>query len=967
MKILLAALLLTVATAFSAVHTNYVDTASTPGGDGSTTNLTGATRAYASLREAVDAIATEAFALNGGTNYRAHEVVCRASTGLPDTLSVPQGAWTYHDTPSTYTRITVAQGHRHDGRWSPTKYRHELTNSHGIYNSIPGSVELDGLQIQVTVTSSIGGVNWEIFRLTTQGAGEGRDDNVCRISNCIAVKVDGGGTDLANGFMNSDYADGASGSLYVWNNLAIGCDSGFQTAGTQPKYHINNTAVRCGYGYINPMIVINCLAAFSGTKSFESVGTGGGLNDYNAGDDPVGLGTPVPGANSRNNQTFTFVNTNFGDYRLDIADTGARNYGLADPAVTVFSTDFEGQARSNIYDGAWDIGFDEAYYMLPATNRIDWSLAGVPNLNGIRGTRTNWVVLTGADLDTNGVLDCYSVIQSNLTACPSNGIVVLPVGRLVISNALSIHHSSSSRGGWKTLLGAGKDLTTIVNKTPGTALASGNETGRYASNQVTYAGLFQGATNMAVRDTPDFLVGDMIVLYRQDEAATNFSLTFGNSYLTNTMIVTNTVESVDYLVGEGEWYNWKSSDRFQQFVRCTAIDGTNVSFWPPLNYSWTNEPGLYAYVKGVMGTAFHVGIEDLTFTNHNGAIKMLSMTTQYGSWVKNCQFLGVIDSLTYWSETLQCEIRDSDFINPSGTNVPGGDLMGITMGSAHHTKVENNVFSGYWSSIMMNNSCGNFIAYNHFTNALNFDSASTGHQQPEIMVNHIPHSMMNLVEGNILAGFHADNYHGSSSHNVIFRNNIHGMDHAFGLNLTNRIRAIDICRYGYHFSVVGNILLSPETATASSFYDAPTNGTFNATTPAAFRLGFPDTGNDGFGDAVYITWLGANGTTVYGYPIRHDGRVEATLRRKNNYDFKTPGIADGSTNIPASWVYGELTPLFLRGYTHPAANPAAGTMALIPAQERFYNGEAEGGGEEDEPEPRTIVPQGLRIQGAAIR
>lgn len=910
-------LLLSVTFGFGAVHTNYVDTASTAGGDGTTTNLTGSTRAYASLLEAVNAIGTEA---GGGELARAHVIICRATTGLADTQGVVQANWTMETTPDNYILITVAPGHRHGGRVDFTKYRLEVTDNHIIYNSIPGHVRVEWLQgIFRTVAAS--GAQWEIFRLSTQGVGEGRSDNDVRISHCIAMDAGGSGTAYANGFMNSDFADGASGTVRIWNNIAIGCNTGFQTAGTQTKLHWNNTAVGCDYGFINAMAATNNLAAFSITKSFESIGTG----DYNASDDANAVG-----ANGRINQTFTFVNTNTGDYRLDIADAGARNFGFNNPGNGFFSTDIEGQARSNAFDGAWDIGFDEAYYMLPRTNRIDWSLAGVPGLDTIRASRTVYTNLTSDHVDTNGLLDAIFPILVAYTNCPSNGIVVLPAGRIVLSNSIDVQN-------YKTIRGATVGETVLIRGQDNSAplIRGGNEEGRGASNMITFSGLFKGATNIAVRDTPDFTVGTTIVLYRENESATNFSLTFHNSTLTNSWITTNTVGEFTYYSGDGSWYYLRSSDVLQQYVRVTAISGTNVSFWPPLHYAWTNEVGLTAYCKALTGRADYIGFENLTLTNRNTQTKMVSLANGYGTWFKNCKFQGIVDSLFYLTESLNCEIRDSDFENNSTNGVPGGDTMGITLVATHSTKIENNSFAGFWSPIMMNNSdSGNFIAYNYYTNGWHVDSIAGRAAQPDIMANHVPHCMMNLFEGNILAGFHSDNYHGSSSHGAIFRNNIHGMSHSFGYDLTNRIRAIDLCRYSRYWSVVGNVLLSPEAARAGSFYIAPTNGGFDATTPAVYRLGFPDTGNDGFGDAVYITYNGSSGTTVYGYPIRYDAAVSNTLHRLNNYDFVNDAIPDGSTNIPSSWVYSE-TPVFLTSYTYPPANPNAGTMALIPSQERF--------------------------------
>ncbi len=429
---------------------------------------------------------------------------------------------------------------------------------------------------------------------------------------------------------------------------------------------------------------------------------------------------------------------------------------------------------------------------------------------------------------------------------------MLPAGRLVISNALLISANSINRGGYMTLKGAGKTNTTILSK-PGSILTGNQNYGQ--SNSIVISTLYQGTTNMLLRAAPDFGVNDVVILLRQDEMATNFDLIFDNSGLTNSnIILTNTV-----LVGFGNWYRIGSGDVFAQLVRCTAVSGTNITFWPPLYWSWTNTPDLYAYCKYVIGASAFVGIEDLTITNTTERATVIAFIGTYGSWVKNCKLIGFGTPSIMVNDALNCEIRECDFVQPM-VNPPGGDVIGLEFNHESGSKSENNAFSGFWLQMLLESSAsGNVIAYNWFTNDYFAAGALTAYQEPDIYLNHEAHDMMNLIEGNVMGNIQADNYHGGSSHNTFFRNWFHGMGGAFGIALTNNIRCIDLCRYSYYYNIVGNVVGSLESARPEAVHDAPTNGTFNTSIPAMYRFGFPDLGNNcvACGD-VFINWQGAS-------------------------------------------------------------------------------------------------------------
>lgn len=324
--------------------TRYVDTGSTAGGDGTTNSLAGANRAFVSLRAALDSLP--------GTLTDAVTIVCAATGGNADTTICNQAAWDFVTSPTNRLTVTVAEGHRHDGKYNTSKYRLEITNpSSGlIYNNIGAHVTLEWLQGQVTVSTSAG-TNYSVFRLRTanNNVSNGAPDHYFK--QCIAkVVISGGATDNCIGFNDSN--GGVDGTVRRINCIAHGGYAGFGSdADTDaPVENYNCTAYGNEFNYLDVQKCVNCLSANAtgGAGGFLSTGSTGHSN--NAADD-----TSASGTNARDNQTFTFANAAGGDFHLQASDTGAKDFGLADPLSGVYSIDIDGQTRS----GSWDIGADE--------------------------------------------------------------------------------------------------------------------------------------------------------------------------------------------------------------------------------------------------------------------------------------------------------------------------------------------------------------------------------------------------------------------------------------------------------------------------------------------------------------------------------------------------------------------------------------------------------------------------------
>ncbi len=323
--------------------TLYVNTDSTVGGDGTTTNTSGATRAFATLYEAIIHSSLDTALTAGPTR-----ISCMGS--INDVTNVTQTQWnSVSTTPSNY--LEIKGNNPTPGIWNDTAYRMAFTNANAIYNNQPAHVRIDNLQVHIRGTTGSG---YLCYRLSTANVGSGRIDADCRISRSIARMDHAGGG--ITGFGNSEFAIIThSNKMRMFNCLAYTMASsggsytmGFNSAWTNVTSY-NCTSVSNGFNYIDPQILKNCISAAPTLgNGFESVTALHG-SSYNSSSD-----ASAPGSNSRTSQTYTFVGGV--DFHLQSGDTGAKDFGVTDPSgVSLFGDDVDGQTRS----GSWDIGFDE--------------------------------------------------------------------------------------------------------------------------------------------------------------------------------------------------------------------------------------------------------------------------------------------------------------------------------------------------------------------------------------------------------------------------------------------------------------------------------------------------------------------------------------------------------------------------------------------------------------------------------
>jgi len=265
---------------------------------------------------------------------------CRCTSGSADTSAVTIDGWTTDA--DRYIKIWTdpSENYRHNGKWDENAYRlvdNATMDAVTVLEVAEAYTHIEGIQITIDISGGSRAVNFNT----------GSDNS--RISHCILRNTIGSSTD-------GIYIRNVNG-IKVYNNLVYD----FTRYGIIDEYNYtghavyNNTVIDCttyGYYFHSNTPLKNNIGKGCG-EDFHAGGSGFNSDcDYNASSD----GT-APGANSRTNQTFTFVDEANDDFHLASDDAGAKDYGAdlsSDPNLS-FNDDIDGETRS----GTWDIGADE--------------------------------------------------------------------------------------------------------------------------------------------------------------------------------------------------------------------------------------------------------------------------------------------------------------------------------------------------------------------------------------------------------------------------------------------------------------------------------------------------------------------------------------------------------------------------------------------------------------------------------
>jgi hypothetical protein len=526
---------------------------------------------------------------------------------------------------------------------------------------------------------------------------------------------------------------------------------------------------------------------------------------------------------------------------------------------------------------------------------------------------TIYVNMVTAGADNTGATDCSALLQSKISSCPAGQVIYFPAGtyRINASN-LPILRSEI------TIRGAGMGITRLKHYGGGDGVFVVGTTDYPIppANIAITGGATNGSKVLTVASTANVTIGKMVRVEQPDL-----------SYMKQIYNTPNNLRST---------------------FRVVAKTANTVTLNRPLNFTFSNSPKMAVHNQ----ITTRVGFEDLTFDlSSSGASNSIFWWQVYGGWMKGVEVNGTSRrQVTFWG-SIDCEIRQCymhDTRGPSGPNHEGIDLYA----NCHRFLIEDNICvrAGFPMIVIgdyangAGGCTGNVVAYNY---CVRVDTGAVeGPCQPlagaDISVNHAPHNVMNLFEGNVAGGFNSDGYYGSASHNTLLRNWFSAQPYSINpgkpcgnVTVTRNLMAINLCRWSTYFNVVGNIL---------GYSGFPANGVYESeailgySAQWIYRLGYPNMGNHGHGP-VYGPTNPPDYTNID--PQGLDRNVKNTLIRHGNYDYSTksqkwePGIADRT--IPNSY-YLAGKPSWFGNLTWPPidpANPSSSAPTSIPASNRY--------------------------------
>lgn len=333
----------------------YVDPGSA-GGNGTTTALTGANAAYASLNAAVDAefVATP----NLVTSDVRLVILCRG--GAADGVQVSIPAFTTDATRYIDIGPDTGQGAAASG-WQTGRYRLvQARTFDGIFTgAIPLFTRIHNLQIENTgskvdqsmgfyITPAAGTDSLRIYGNRIRFTGAGTADSFCAGINLLGTAaytvrwyrniVETGGVAIRSAY-------NTSGKLFGANNTSINNTGGMYDCNSDhAEVRLYNEVAQCSVTRIATTLDFNSFGAPAiNTRDYC-------LSEDASADDVAGTSNVISTA-------VAFEGEAGGDFRLAAGDTAARNTGtdLSGNAYIPHTLDLDGQTVS----GTWDRGASE--------------------------------------------------------------------------------------------------------------------------------------------------------------------------------------------------------------------------------------------------------------------------------------------------------------------------------------------------------------------------------------------------------------------------------------------------------------------------------------------------------------------------------------------------------------------------------------------------------------------------------
>lgn len=524
-------------------------------------------------------------------------------------------------------------------------------------------------------------------------------------------------------------------------------------------------------------------------------------------------------------------------------------------------------------------------YTIPSSLTYDWgNYAGIPG--GIPSRTTIYTTLSAGATTAQ--------VNSAIQACPSGQVVLLGAGNFSLGNI-----TFNGKTG-VTLRGSGPGVTN-VNMTSSCRTEGGDYTD--GSGIVISSGYTKGSQSITLASTPSaFSVGNVICIAEDRDE---------NKWGTGVGVYTR----VGFPSGSTV-YGLNQNRCFRFMVRITGKTGNTLTLAAPIPLAFTST-NIKAHSGGSPGASL-CGFENMTFNAQNNVDTPFLFYSVDRIWLKDIELKNAPGSdigMIRFHQSAQCEINRCYIHHATGWPSQADGYASAFNFGASNCLIINTITYRVADLCETNGAAGcayiNNYGYQH-NRASNYTRGIT--------LDHGPHGLMNLAEGNILANVCNDGYHGSTSHCVMFRNHLNAE------NMAQR-KVVNLCRGAYYNTLVGNVL--GNSSYNPTYYEAPLNP---STDSAIYFLGFPTADSTGLGGYTSVPWTNWTKSTS-----ALDPDVKGTLLRHANYDYynDTTVYSDADHAITNSLFYASK-PGYFGSLTWPPIGPdVSGLVQTIPAKYRW--------------------------------
>jgi len=440
--------------------------------------------------------------------------------------------------------------------------------------------------------------------------------------------------------------------------------------------------------------------------------------------------------------------------------------------------------------------------LIPSSRLVDWTpgvAVGIPGgIDQYIIGRTSLIDVTKQpyNADPTGTNDATTAINSAISTAINGQVVYLPPGNYRVSRIATGYKKNI------TIRGSGSN--TILR-------AHGSETVLYVGGASDYrwdfpgttvqADLPKGTSTIPMASTTAFSVGNIV------------SISIKNSTDPNLPV-----------------FSTSGFERARsQKTRVIAKTISSITIFPALYFDMPKS--LEPKIARTTNVAEFVGIEDLVIDLNNSTAPFgVRMTQSYACWFKNVKITDAPNRHLYITDSVQCEIRQSEFARRRGDGTNGAGLL---FQASSGCLIEDNIITSTSSLIQINNAAnGNVFAYNFL-----YDSRLTGVHGPALKTNHGPHNSHNLFEGNIAPNMQCDGYFGGASDDTFIRNWFHGTNPG-GLKGS----MVSLNRLTRNYTFIGNLIGMPGAVNGAYSFGNPNlgNSNYNGTTQPSKGIWWAD-------------------------------------------------------------------------------------------------------------------------------